>query len=111
MPFNLANPMSPEEKARQQIDATLIASGWGVQTKDKIKLSAARGVAIVAPTRTVAEVERRLSVVEELAAVVSANLERGSWTDCSLPQIDSKWQSHWPSPRAKIGRRRTKSHP
>ncbi len=38
--------MNPEEKARQQIDAMLVGSGWAVQTKDKIHLSAARGVAI-----------------------------------------------------------------
>jgi len=38
--------MTPEEKARGQIDAQLAASGWAVQTKDKINLSAARGVAV-----------------------------------------------------------------
>ncbi len=38
--------MTPEEKARQRIDAMLNASGWTVQTKDQINLSAARGVAI-----------------------------------------------------------------
>ena len=38
--------MTPEEKAREQIDAQLTASGWAVQTKDRINLSAARGVAI-----------------------------------------------------------------
>jgi len=38
--------MTPEEQARQKIDAQLTASGWAVQTKDKINLSAARGVAI-----------------------------------------------------------------
>src|ERR1035438_5469205 len=38
--------MTPEEKAREQIDAMLKASGWAVQTKDKINLSAARGVAV-----------------------------------------------------------------
>ena len=38
--------MTPEEIARQQIDAMLVASGWAVQTKDKINLSAARGVAV-----------------------------------------------------------------
>ncbi len=38
--------MTPEEKARQQIDTHLTASGWAVQTKDKINLSAARGVAV-----------------------------------------------------------------
>ncbi|MDD2709866.1 MAG: type I restriction-modification enzyme R subunit C-terminal domain-containing protein [Verrucomicrobiae bacterium] len=38
--------MTPEEKARQEIDAMLTASGWVIQAKDKINLSAARGVAI-----------------------------------------------------------------
>ena len=37
--------MTPEEKARQQIDAQLAASGWVVQTKDNINLAASRGVA------------------------------------------------------------------
>jgi type I restriction enzyme R subunit len=38
--------LTPEQRARQQIDAMLTASGWVVQTKDRINLSAARGVAI-----------------------------------------------------------------
>src|SRR5258708_33226623 len=38
--------MTPEEKARQQIDAMLKASGWEVQSKESVNLSAARGVAI-----------------------------------------------------------------
>jgi type I site-specific restriction endonuclease len=38
--------MTPEEKARQFIDAQLAASGWVVQTKDGINLAASRGVAI-----------------------------------------------------------------
>ena len=38
--------MTPEEKARQRIDAMLAASGWIVQTKDQVNLSAGRGVAI-----------------------------------------------------------------
>jgi type I restriction enzyme R subunit len=38
--------MTPEQQARQQIDAMLVASGWVVQTKDKINLSAQRGVAV-----------------------------------------------------------------
>jgi len=37
--------MTPEEKARQKIDATLTAAGWAIQTKDKINLSAFRSVA------------------------------------------------------------------
>jgi type I restriction enzyme, R subunit len=38
--------MTPEEKARAKIDAMLTASGWLVQTKDRINVSANRGVAI-----------------------------------------------------------------
>src|ERR1017187_10602824 len=38
--------MTPEELAREKIDAMLPASGWTVQTKDKINLSASRGVAL-----------------------------------------------------------------
>src|ERR1043165_10002460 len=45
---SIGRPMTPEEKARQEIDAMLKASGWGVQTKDKLNLSASRGVAVCA---------------------------------------------------------------
>ena len=38
--------MTPEEEARQQLDAQLTAAGWAVQTKDKINISASRGVAV-----------------------------------------------------------------
>lgn len=38
--------MTPEGKARQQIDAQLTASGWLVQTKDTLNLAASRGVAV-----------------------------------------------------------------
>ncbi|HUA65159.1 MAG TPA: hypothetical protein VME24_04880 [Alphaproteobacteria bacterium] len=38
--------MTPEEKARQAIDGQLVACGWVVQAKDKVNLSAAKGIAI-----------------------------------------------------------------
>jgi len=38
--------MTPEQTAREQIDAQLGRCGWTVQTKDKINLSASRGVAV-----------------------------------------------------------------
>src|SRR5712691_8807778 len=38
--------MTPEENAREQIDAQLTRCGWTVQTKSQINLSASRGVAI-----------------------------------------------------------------
>lgn len=37
---------SPEQNARQIIDAQLAAAGWVVQDRDQINLSAARGVAV-----------------------------------------------------------------
>ncbi len=37
---------TPERRARERIDAGLEASGWAVQSRDEINLSAARGVAI-----------------------------------------------------------------
>ncbi len=38
--------MTPEERARQNIDAQLTAAGWAVQERDAANLSAARGVAV-----------------------------------------------------------------
>lgn len=39
-------PDTPEQKARQDIDAKLIASGWLVQDRDDLDLSAGRGIAV-----------------------------------------------------------------
>ena len=38
--------MTPEEKARQQIDSMLIASGWAVQDYKAYNASAARGIGL-----------------------------------------------------------------
>lgn len=38
--------LSPEQKARLQIDRALLACGWVIQNKDKVNLAAAKGVAI-----------------------------------------------------------------
>jgi hypothetical protein len=51
--------MTPEEKSRQQIDAQLVASDRIRQITIKLPLLAEQ-------TRIVAEVDRRLSVVQEL---------------------------------------------
>ena len=37
---------TPEQKARREIDAKLIASGWLVQDRDDLDLTAGRGVAV-----------------------------------------------------------------
>ena len=39
-------PLSPEQRARQDIDAALEASGWIVQDRAEINLSAGPGVAV-----------------------------------------------------------------
>ncbi|MGH6689944.1 MAG: hypothetical protein ACREF4_04595, partial [Gammaproteobacteria bacterium] len=36
----------PERRAREQIDAALVASGWIVQDRDEMNLSAGQGVAV-----------------------------------------------------------------
>ncbi len=37
---------TPEQKARREIDAKLIASGWLLQNRDELDLTAGRGIAI-----------------------------------------------------------------
>jgi type I restriction enzyme S subunit len=78
---------TPEEAARQRIDAALRAAGWAVQDRAAVNLWAAPGVAVrefplkpgygeAEQHRIVADVERRLSVVDELEGTVAANLKR-----------------------------------
>jgi type I restriction enzyme R subunit len=64
--------MTPEEKARLQIDAMLAASGWAVQTKDKINLAAARGVAIAELSFKTGEPDHTLFVDGKAIATVEA---------------------------------------
>lgn len=95
----------PEELIREEIDALFVPYGWVERDKNAVNLSAShqflatretttagqsgilggdlRDLLIpVAPLteqqRIVAEVDRRLSVVEELEAVVNANLQRAT---------------------------------
>src|SRR6266849_3811096 len=39
-------PRTPEDRAREQIDALLIDAGWAVQDRDSVNLGAARGIAV-----------------------------------------------------------------
>lgn len=64
--------MTPEEKARQEIDAQLTASGWIVQTKDKINLSASRGVAICELSFATGEPDYTLFVDGKALGIVEA---------------------------------------
>jgi type I restriction enzyme, R subunit len=38
--------LTPEEQARQQIDALLVAAGWVIQDKDEFNRNASLGVAV-----------------------------------------------------------------
>ena len=77
-PTMLVNPvasMAPEEKARQQIDAMLVASGWAVQTKDTINLSASRGVAVCELSFATGEPDYSLFVDGKALGTVEAKPE------------------------------------
>jgi len=39
-------PETPEQKARREIDADLVAAGWVVQDRDDLDLTAGRGIAV-----------------------------------------------------------------
>src|SRR3989442_5198223 len=67
--------MTPEEEARQRIDAMLVASGWIVQTKDKINLSAARGVAICELSFATGEPDYTLFVDAKAIGTIEAKPE------------------------------------
>src|SRR4029078_1450997 len=64
--------MTPEEKARQQIDVMLAASGWTVQAKDEINLSASRGVAVSALSLATGEPDYTLFVDGKSLGTVEA---------------------------------------
>src|ERR1017187_7620730 len=67
--------MTPEELARKKIDAMLTASGWTVQTKDKINLSASRGVAVCELSFATGEPDYTLFVDAKALGTVEAKPE------------------------------------
>lgn len=67
--------MNPEKKARQRIDSMLVASGWVVQTKDTINLSAQQGVAICELSFATGEPDYTLFVDGKAIGTVEAKPE------------------------------------
>jgi type I restriction enzyme, R subunit len=67
--------MTPEEKARQQIDLLLQQSGWIVQDRSKINLSAAPGVAIREALLKTGEADNLLFAGGKALATVEAKPE------------------------------------
>src|SRR3954466_12412879 len=72
--------MTPEEKARQKIDAMLTASGWAVQEKGQINLSASRGVAICELSFKTGEPDYTLFVDGKAIGTVEAKAEGATLT-------------------------------
>lgn len=72
--------MTPEEKARGQIDAILHASGWAVQSKDEINLSAGRGVTISELSFTTGEPDYTLFVDGKAIGTVEAKPQGTAFT-------------------------------
>ena len=86
--------MTPEQLARQQIDAMLVAAGWAVQDYGSYNPGAAHGIALREVPLTsgrrdyllihdrralgviVAEADRRLSLIRVAESQVTANLAR-----------------------------------
>ena len=67
--------MTPEERARQKIDAMLTASGWVVQEKRNTNLAAARGVAVAELSFKTGEPDYTLFVDARALGTVEAKPE------------------------------------
>ena len=72
--------MTPEEKARQQIDAILSLCGWTVQDKSQMNLHAAKGVALRELSFKTGEPDYTLFVDGKALATVEAKPEGHSLT-------------------------------
>jgi len=64
--------VTPEEEARQEIDAMLTAAGWAVQDRRRVNLGAALGVAVREFTLTTGEADYLLIVDRKAAGIVEA---------------------------------------
>jgi type I restriction enzyme, R subunit len=81
--------VNPEEKARVRIDEMLIQSGWVVQTKDKINLAAAQGVAVCELSFATGEPDYVLFVDGKAIGTVEAKPEGNTLT--SVEEQSSKY--------------------
>jgi hypothetical protein len=69
--------MTPEEKARQQIDLLLQQSGWIVQDRSRINLSAGPGVAVREVTLKTGEADYLLFAGGKAIATMSGSRNTG----------------------------------
>ena len=68
----LLDPDYPEQKARKQIDAMLVAAGWDVQDRAAMNLAAAPGVAVREFQTTAGPADYLLFLGNQLAGVIEA---------------------------------------
>ena len=87
--------MTTEEQAREKIDAMLTASGWAVQTKDRINLSASRDVAVCELTFATGEPDYTLFVDTKALGTVEAKPEGHSLV--GVEEQSTKYVSGIPS--------------
>jgi type I restriction enzyme R subunit len=71
----IAANQTPEQQARNQIDKMLLASGWKVQSKNKINLAASRGVAVREYQTNVGPADYILFVNKKPVGVIEAKRE------------------------------------
>ncbi|MEO8602776.1 MAG: type I restriction-modification enzyme R subunit C-terminal domain-containing protein [bacterium] len=67
-----SGPDQPEQRARQQIDAMLLAAGWAVQHRSEMNLAAAPGVAIRELRTDAGPADYALFLANRLVGVVEA---------------------------------------
>jgi type I restriction enzyme R subunit len=87
--------MTPEEKARQQIDATLGRCGWIVQDKSQMNLHTAKGVALRELSFKSGEPDYTLFVDGKAIATVEAKPEGHSLT--GVEEQSTKYVTGLPS--------------
>ena len=87
--------MTPETKARQRVGSMLAESGWTVQTKDQLNLSASLGVALCELAVATNERDYTLSVDGKATGTAGAKSEGNSFTG---PEEQSSEPPAWASP-------------
>ncbi|MCC7164565.1 MAG: DEAD/DEAH box helicase family protein [Anaerolineae bacterium] len=95
--------MTPEELARQKIDAMLVAAGWTIQNKNQINLGASLGVAVREyPVQNIGEADYLLFVDRKPVGVVEAKPE--GFTLGAVHEQTEKYQTATPAnlPQVKL---------
>lgn len=88
--------MTPEEKARQKIDAQLKQCGWVVQDKDEINLFAARGVAVREVTMKQGHGETDYLLFVDGKAIGTLEAKPAGWTLTGVEEQSAKYGSGVP---------------